>query len=225
MRRAGGGAVGCGGAPREPAHGLSRARWGGAAGGAGAGAVRPRLRARVSEAGLAGALADAAGVGFDLCRSCRCARMCLRLAAERARAAAAGIAPYCRRTGGRWDRCLRTLRAAMGRGCGGAGAGLGAVAGAVCRLHSVAAGGAWARRAMRGARWLAAAWVLARRRWLGCAEAIEFAERSAAACGCEPSRGCGWGGAVAELHVGSLGWRGSAGRACSWCCRRGLRVC
>jgi hypothetical protein len=53
--RAGGGAVGCGGAPREPAHGVSRARWGGAPGGSGG------VRGACAACGVAGERGRACG--------------------------------------------------------------------------------------------------------------------------------------------------------------------
>ena len=48
-------------------------------------------------------------------------------------------------TAGRCGRCRGTWRRSTGRGCAGVAAGLAGAAGAVCRLHAVAAGGAGRR--------------------------------------------------------------------------------
>ena len=150
-----------------------------------ASAVRPRLVvSAVSEAGLAGALAAAAGAGFDLSASRRCGRICLQLS-ERS--------TYCfwfcttlPGTGGRWDRCLGILRIAMRRGGAGRRPGWRRCR---CNMPTTRCGSmkCWGRRAMAGS-------AIARQLgfWRGAAgwasRSDRAAERPCAACGGEPSR-------------------------------------
>ena len=99
-----------------------------------------------------------------------------------------------------------------------------APAGAICRLHAVAAHGAGG-----GERDAASAIARQLGYWTGTLKdlpgADRAAERPAAAGGVELSRGSVAASLSAELHGGCWSLRGRAGRACSWCCRPGLRRC
>ena len=94
-------------------------------------------------------------------------------------------------------RCCGILRAATGRGVRGQAPGLAPLAGAICRLHAVAAGGA-GQRERGGKRDLAPAWVLARSSWRAC--------RSRSIC---------------RATVRGLRCRATAAAAWACCCRRG----
>ena len=144
-------------------------------------AVRPKLAvSQVSAAGLAGALADAAGAGFDLSlepplrahvfalsghedlrhedwsRSTCCCWCCTTLPA----------------TGGRWDRCLGISGAPMMRG-GAVGRRIGRRC--RCNMPTTRCGSmkCWGMRAMRGARWLASLRSGAAR-WMGLGKRSSF---------------------------------------------------
>ena len=173
-------------AAREPAHGLPGTRWGAAAADPGGIAARPRL---VVESGERGELAGGAGergAARDLiCRRAAVAGASVRAGGGRARAAA-GAAPHRRRrlvAGAAGARPVRGY-AARRHGTGGRSAG---AAGAVCRLHAVAARGAG-----RGERTQERDRAPARRTGRdaqGPARADRAAERPAAAGGGELSRG------------------------------------
>ena len=114
----------------------------------------------------------------------------------------------------------RAAAVAGGRSCAAA------AAGAVCRLHAVAARGAGRRRAIRRAR--------SRGSWRSGRETLAGPARGRSIC--RPTgRGPRWRAiAAAACRCGSTAgaaraacwrWRGRAARACSWCCRPGLRRC
>ncbi len=152
-RGAGSGAGRCGGAAREPAHDLP-----GAARGCRASRSWRRARRRLAACGCGGERGRACG------GAAAAARRGLR---SRARAAAAGAsvcawraASMCcccccitlRATAGRWGRCARDLARAYAARRAGAAAGLAGAAGAICRLHAVAACGAGRGERCRRAR-------------------------------------------------------------------------
>ena len=145
---------------------------------------------------------------------------------ERRARAAAGAAPHCRRrlvAGRRWRGIWRR---STRRGVRGEAPRLAALAGAVCRLHAVAARGAGRRGRSGRARWRASSAYWRER-------AGGAARRSSS---CRPTgRGRRWraiAAAAVPLQLSARAARGlagagaaRAGRACSWCCRRGWRRC
>ncbi len=145
-RGAGGGAVRSGRAAREPAHGVPGPARGaaavdpGAVGGAAAACGRGGRRRRV----LPAALAAAAGRGFDL--SCELPlRAHLFELGARASTCCCCCCITSPATAGRWVRWRGTCAALYRARCAGRGGGACAAAGAVRRLHAVAAGGAGRR--------------------------------------------------------------------------------
>ena len=212
-----------GGAAREPAHDLPGDAGGCAPADPGAGAARPWACGRWGERGrAAAALAAAAGRGFDLASELPLRAHLFALGAQRA-CAAAGAASHCRRrlvAGAAGARSRALLRGAAWR----AGAGACGFAGAICRLHAVAAPVlGW--RAMRRAR-LRASWRSGASGWRVFPEQIELPSDRA-----RPAVASYRGGSVAVRLSGRTarwafwGLRVRAARACSWCCRRGLRRC
>ena len=237
-RGAGGCAVRSGRAAREPADAVSGAAWGAAAGDPGGAAARPRLEVGCGRGGRSCGGADgcsgaglrsvgrAAAAGASVCAGWIGG---LRRAEVGRGGAVRGACACCCAASHRRRRLV--AGSAVAGPCGvlpgavrGGGGGACAAAGAVRRLHAVAAGGAG-----RGGRCLeravAAACVLEGDAE-GPAGADRAAGRPAAAGGGEPSRRRG-GAADRCRSAPRAGrrWRGAAGRACSWCCRRGLPGC
>ena len=187
-RGAGGGAGRRGGAAREPAHDLPGHARGAAPGDPGRGRGTAASGGDDGQRGRACPRRSrkAAQRGFDLAR----------------RAAAAGASVRARRrtstccccccitlpaTAGRWRRWRAILRAAYAARCNGRTPELAGLAGAICRLHAVAARGSRVGGAIREsaiARQLAF-WT---RRAQGPSRSDRSAERPAAAGGGEPSR-------------------------------------
>ena len=190
-----------------------------------ASAARPRLSvSAVSEAELAEALAAAAARrGFDLARepplrahlfaAGRADEHVLLLLLHHIAGDGWSLAPLA--------RDLSRFYEARRRGRGGRSAG-------ACRCNMpttrCGSGACWGRRAM-------AASAIGRQLRSGpdgsrAARADRSAERPAAACGVELSRGSvGFELICAAARGACWSLRGRAGRACSWCCRPGLRRC
>ena len=155
--------------------------------------------------------------------SCRCGRICLQLGRARARAAA-GAASHRRRRLVAASAAAGPCGVLPGAASRGRGRAAGA-AGAVCRLHAVAAGGA-GRRGRGRQRDRAAAGVLDGARWRicrsrsSCRPTGRVRRCRATAAGSVPLRDrC-----RAAPRAAGAG-AAAAARACSWCCRRGLRRC
>ena len=160
--------------------------------------------------------------GFDLCGELPLRAHVFGLAGRRACAAAGAASHRGRRlvAGGAGAGPRRGLCGALpGQACGCASC----ASGAVCRLHAVAARGAGRRGRPDSA--LARQLGYWRRRLQGLPEQLDLAcdrPRPAVAsyrgdtvrCSCVPS-----------CTAACWSWRGSPGRACSWCCRPGLRRC
>ena len=168
------------------------------------------------------ALRGFCGRGLRLPPICRCGRICLRFGGRACAVAAA--ASHCRR------RLVDGPSAAgpaaqLYRRAGRAQPRPAAAAGAICRLHAVAAGGS-GRGERCAERDCAAACVLDARlsRTSG---ADRSSARPRASCGAELSRRQRCAERLArDLHCGPAGaCPRRAGRACSWCCRLGLRRC
>src|SRR5882757_990721 len=151
----------------------------------------------VSEAELAAELSAAAGGGFDLAREPPSA--------------------------GRWRRWRAISGAAIGRG--GPGRCL-SLRRCRCNMPTIRCGSTafWGRRAMRRARLRASCrsgasgWRVfptgSSWRARGCGLRWRAIAGGALRCGCRPS-----------CTAGCWGFRGRGERACSWCCRLGLRRC
>ena len=131
------------------------------------------------------ALAAAARRGFDLASEPPLRAHLFVLGGERACAAAAA-APHCQRRLVAWRRCGAIWRRPMRRGAQGQAPDLSGIAGAICRLHAVAASMLWAGERCRTAH-RAAARVLDRDAQ-GPSRSDRSADRPAEACGGEPSR-------------------------------------
>ena len=150
-------------------------------------AARPRLAAEtVSEAELGAALAAGGGARvLTLRASRRCGRICLRSGAG-----ASMCFCWCcitlRRTAGRWRRWLRDLGRSYAARRAGRAPELAGAAGAICRLHAVAACGAG--RGGRSESVIARQLSYWRGALAGLPDQIELAGRPAASCGSEPSR-------------------------------------
>ena len=186
-----------------------------------ASAARPRLAVEaVSEAALAGALAGAARQGFDLASSRRCGCICLCSATP-------SMCCFCycttlQATAGRllrWRAILaRPTRRGPRQSAGAAGA-----AGAVCRLHAVAAQVLGQRG--RSAECDCAPAVVLDQCSKDLPDQIELPgdrprqpspATAATASGCTSTPSC---------TAVCWGWPATARRACSWCCRRRWRRC
>ena len=156
-------------------------------------AVRPKLAvSQVSAAGLAGALADAAGAGFDLCREPPLRAHVFALSGQEdlgqqdlgqqdlgqqdlGQAQSTCCCWCCTTlpaTGGRWDRCLGISVAPMMRG-GAVGRRIGRRC--RCNMPTTRCGSmkCWGMRAMRGARWRASL-RSGVARWLGLGKRSSF---------------------------------------------------
>jgi acyl carrier protein len=177
-----------------------------------AGSARPGLlEAEADAAGLAEALGGAAGQGFDLARELPLRVHLLRVGAQEH----VLVLVLHHIAGDGWSLAplWRDLAQAYGRRCR-------------CNMPTTRCGSGrfWARRGMRTARW--------RGNWgsggtpsrifrirLICRSTVRGLRRRAivaTALRCCCRRSC---------TAGCWIWRATAGRACSWCCRPGLRRC
>ena len=199
-----------------------------------AAAARPRLEVRLAEeADLAAALTAMAGRGFDL--SCELPLRAHLFALDGSRAQASrvhGAARACclwccitsPATAGRWVRCRGILRRSTGRACAGVAAELAPLA------VQYADYTLWQQAVLGdeddGSSVLSRQLVVLEGDAGGPAGADRSAGRPAAAGGCEPSRRAGAAAARCRSapRAGGAG-AGQRARACSWCCRRGLRGC
>ena len=152
----------------------------------------------------------------------RCGRICLRLS-ERTSMCCFWFCTTLPATGGRWRRCCGILGAAMRRGGRGVRRSWRRCR---CNMPTTRCGSR-----TRSGQESDAASAMARQLgfWrdelAGFPKQIELpSDRPRPAVASH--RGDVVGLALSrELHVGLLGLRGQRGRACSWCCRRGLRRC
>ena len=164
-------------------------------------------------------LAAAAQRGFDLAGEPPLRAQCLRLAtANTCCCCCCIILPA---TAGHWHRCGAILRPPMRRAAT-ASSGAAGAAGAVCRLHVVAARCSGARTT-RTARLHGSLRSGASAQ--GASGSDRTADRPAAACGGELSRRAVWNSDRGDLHCALLALARDTRRACSWCCRRDLRRC
>ena len=140
----------------------------------------------MSEAALAAALRRRRGAGFDLARELPL-RAHLFALWRRASMCCCCCCTTLRATAGRWRRCGGILRALYRARLRGRAAGLAGAAGAICRLHAVAARGA-GRRGRCRQRDCAAACRTGRERWQGLPEQLDLPSDRPRPAVCEPPR-------------------------------------